>query len=111
MTTYYISLPDPSKARGNDPELSFRSQGASGFAEELQAALATASLFERWKAKQPDPDAVESQWGVTDPAASVTGTQDDLRINLAVTTTINSDVFKQRLRLLAGHHWELREVR
>ena len=36
---YHISLPDPSKARGNDPDLSFHSQGAAGFAEELQDAL------------------------------------------------------------------------
>jgi hypothetical protein len=108
---YHISLPDPSKARGNDPDLSFHSQGAAGFAEELQDALRSGALFERWKAKQPDPDAVEVQWGVTDPDATVTGEQKDLRINLVATTRIDSDVFKQRLRLLAGHHWELRDVR
>ncbi len=101
----------PSKARGNDPDLSFHSQGAAGFAEELQDALRSGTLFERWKAKQPDPDAVEPQWGVTDPDATVTGEQKDLRINLVATTRIDSDVFKQRLRLLAGHHWELRDVR
>ena len=61
---YHISLPDPSKARGNDPDLSFHSQGTAGFAEELQDALRSGTLFERWKAKQPDPDAVEPQWGV-----------------------------------------------
>lgn len=93
------------------PDLSFHSQGAAGFAEELQDALRSGTLFERWKAKQPDPDAVEPQWGVTDPDATVTGEQKDLRINLVATTRIDSDVFKQRLRLLAGHHWELRDVR
>jgi len=108
---YHISLPDPSKARGNDPDLSFHSQGAAGFAEELQDALRSGTLFERWKAKQPDPDAVEPQWGATDPEATVTGEQKDLRINLVATTRIDSDVFKQRLRLLAGSHWELRDVR
>ncbi|WP_421569266.1 hypothetical protein [Stenotrophomonas sp. PD6] len=111
MSQYFISLPDPSKARGNDSDLSFHSQSAAGFAEELQEALQTTQLFDRWRAKQPDPDAVESQWGATDPAATVTGEQKDLRINLVATTTINSDVFKERLRLLAGHHWELRDVR
>ncbi len=111
MTTYYVSLPDPSKARGNDPDLSFHSSSAQGFAEELQAALAGTSLFEKWRLKQPDPDAVDEQWGLTDPGASVVGTQDDLRIKLQVTTSLNSDVFKQRMRLLAGPHWELREVR
>jgi len=102
MTQYSISLPDPAKARGNDPDLSFRSQSAGGFAEELQDAL---------RAKQPDPDAVELQWGATDPGATVTGEQKDLRINLTVSTTIDSDVFKQRMRLLAGNHWEMRDVR
>ncbi len=111
VVQYTISLPDPSKARGNDPELSFHSKSASGLAEELQAALASPALFEKWRAKQPDPDAVEDQWGVTDPGATVTGEQKDLRINLIVSTRIDSDVFKQRLRLLAGHHWEMRDVR
>jgi hypothetical protein len=110
MTQYSISLPDPAKARGNDPDLSFRSQSAGGFAEELQDALRSTTLFERWRAKQPDPDAVELQWGATDPGATVTGEQKDLRINLTVSTKIDSDVFKQRMRLLAGNHWEMRDV-
>ena len=68
-------------------------------------------LFDRWRAKQDDPDAVDPQWDATDPAATVTGAQDDLRINLCATTSIDSEVFKQRLRMLAGSHWELRNVR
>ena len=72
MSQYFISLPDPSKAHGNDADLSFRSQSAGGFAEELEAALRTTGLFDRWRAKQPDPDAVEPQWGATDPNATVT---------------------------------------
>ena len=36
---YSISLPDPAKARGNDPRLSFTASGADAFAEQLQAAL------------------------------------------------------------------------
>ena len=53
MTTrYYIRLPDPAKARGSDPDLSFRSQGAEGFAEELQQALRGDALFLRWQAWQ-----------------------------------------------------------
>ena len=111
MTTYYISLPDPAKARGNDTALSFHSQGAQGFAEELQAALTSTALFDKWKAKQSDPDAVPEQWGVTDPAASVTGTQDDLQIKLEARTTIKGEILKERLRLLAGPHWTLHDVR
>jgi len=111
VVQYSISLPVPEIARGNDPELSFKSHGASGFAEELQDALRSTTLFEKWRAKQPDPDAVESQWGDIDPEAAVTGEQKDLRVNLTVITKIKSDVFKQRLRLLAGNHWEMRDVR
>jgi len=111
MPSYDISLPDPAKARGNDPDLSFHAQGAAGLAEELQNALRTPVLFDRWRAKQDDPDAVDPAWAATDPSATVTGAQDDLRINLVATTSIDSEVFKQRLRLLAGSHWELRNVR
>jgi len=111
MTQYHISLPDPAKARGTDGELAFTAHGAEGFAEQLQDALRSRTLFDRWRGKQPDPDAVEDQWGATDPQATVTGEQKDLRINLVATTSIDSDVFKQRMRLLAGHNWELRDVR
>jgi len=111
MTQYYISLPDPEKARGAEPDLSFKAHSAAGFAEELQDALRSTALFERWRARQSDPDAVEPRWAAVDPTASVEGKQDDLRINLVVITQISGDVFKHRMRLLAGHHWELREVR
>ena len=47
---YYISLPDPARARGNDPDLAFRAQGAEAFAAELQDALRGDALFERWRA-------------------------------------------------------------
>lgn len=112
MTVHYsISLPDPAKARGSDPRLSFTASGADAFAEQLQAALRTPELFERWKATQDEPDDVDPALGLTDPAATVTGQQADLRINLVASTTLPGDIFKQRLRLLAGNHWEMRDVR
>lgn len=107
---YSISLPDPSKARGSDPQLSFSAHGADAFAEQLQDALRTPVLFERWRDQQGDPDEVDPLLGATDPAATVTGQQSDLRINLVATTSIPGEVFKQRMRLLAGNHWELRNV-
>lgn len=58
---YYIRLPDPSLARGDDPDLSFHSQG-EGFAEELQQALREDALFLRWQAKQ-EPDGRRSRAG------------------------------------------------
>ncbi len=109
-TRYYISLPDGDRARGSDSELSFKSQSAPGFASELQAALRTDELFERWRAKQDDPDQVDTALSTTDPGATVEGEQDAMHIDLVVTTNVPGNILKQRLRLLAGTGWELRDV-
>ena len=108
-TRYYIRLPDPARARGDDPELAFHSQGAAGFAEELQEALRNDVLFQRWRARQDDPDEIDPSMGATDPAATVTDTQDDLHVGLEVVTVLPSGLLRQRLSLLAGHGWELRD--
>lgn len=111
MTTrYYIRLPDPAIARGDDPDLSFHSQGADGFAEELQQALRDDTLFGRWQGKQDDPDDVDPAMGATDPDARVSGQQDDLHIDLVVDTRLPSALLRQRMSLLAGSHWQLRDV-
>lgn len=109
-TRYYISLPDPAKARGSDPGLAFTAQGGEAFAEQFQDALRSDALFERWRATQEDPDAVDPSLGATDPAATVTGQQDDLHVDLIVVTSLPGTVLKHRLRLLAGNAWELRDV-
>ena len=109
-TRYYINLPDPARARGNDPEFAFRAQGAEAFAEELQDALRGDALFQRWRAQQDDPDAVDPALGATDPGASVQGSQHDLHVELVVATSLSGNLLKQRLRWLAGGHWELRDV-
>jgi hypothetical protein len=108
-TRYYISLPDPARARASGA-FAFRSQGADGLAQELQEALRGDDLFQRWRAAQQDPDAVDAALGATDPGATVTGQQDDLHVDLIAVTSIAGSVFKQRLRLLAGSAWELRDV-
>ena len=108
-TRYYVAIPDPAKARAAG-EFAFRSQGAEGMAQELQEALRTNALFERWRASQDDPDEVDPALGLTDPGAKVEGRQDDLHIDLIVVTSIAGAVFKQRLRWLAGSAWELRDV-
>lgn len=110
-TRYYIRLPEPKQARGADAALSFRSDSAGGFAEELQAALRTPALFEAWKAQQDDPDAVDPGLGATDPGATVTGEQSDLDVLLVATTSIPGSVFKQRMRWLAGSHWQLQDIK
>ena len=109
-TRYYLSLPDPARARGADASLAFRAQGAEAFAAELQEALRSDGLFERWRATQADPDEVDPALGATDAGATVSGKQDDLHIDLVVTTVLPSAVLRQRLGLLAGNGWQLRDV-
>ena len=109
-TRYHLRLPEPALARGPVPALAFHSEGAEGFAQELQDALRSPALFERWRALQDEPDEVEASLGVVDPSAVVTGEQADLAVRLQATTVLPGEVFKHRLRLLAGSHWELRDV-
>ena len=108
-TRYHIILPDPERARAAG-EFAFASQGADGFATELQDALRGTGLFERWRATQEEPDEVDPALGATDPAATVAGHQDRLQIGLTAVTSLPGDVFKHRLRLLAGSTWQLRDV-
>jgi hypothetical protein len=108
---YYLHLPDPAKARGEEPSLAFRSVGAEGMAEELEQALRTTGLFDRWRARQEDPDAVDPGMGAVDAQATVAGQQHDLAVDLLATTDLPGAVFKHRLRLLAGSGWQLRDVK
>ena len=109
-TRYYLRLPDAKLARGSDPALAFRSESAEGFAEELQSALRTTGLFEKWKRAQDDPDEVDNSLSVVDPEAQVSGEQVDLHVDLVAVTSLPGAVFKHRLRVLAGSHWQLRDV-
>ena len=109
-TRYYLRLPDPAKARGSDVAFAFKSEGAEGLAAEFQQALRGNELFERWRQRQEDPDAVDASLGATDSTATVSGQQHDLAIDLVATTSLSGSVFKHRLRLLAGNGWELRDV-
>jgi hypothetical protein len=111
MPSYLLNLPNPELARGEDPQLSFTAEGPDGLAAELQAALRSDALFQRWKAMQPDPDAVPDALGATDPGASVTGKQQHLEIMLTARTTLSGEIVRHRMRLLAGRHWTLNDVR
>ncbi len=108
-TRYYLSLPDPDRARASGP-FAFRGQSAEAIAGEFQESLRSDGLFQRWRAVQEDPDAIDPSLGASDPAATVRGEQRDLHIELIAVTAIAGAVFKQRLRLLAGSHWQLRDV-
>lgn len=107
---YYIRLPDPHRARGAQPALSFHPSGPDGYAEQLQDALRTDALFARWRDAQDEPDAVDPHLGAVDPQAIVSGRQEDLQIILVTTTSIPGDVLRHRLRLLAGSGWSLHDV-
>lgn len=110
-TRYHLSLPDPARARGNDADLAFKANGADGLAAELQDALRSDGLFQRWRMKQEDPDEVDPVFGATDANATVQGSQHDLHIDLVVVTSLPSSIMRHRLNLLAGNGWQLRDVR
>ena len=108
---YVIRLPDPAAARGSEPSLSFTANGYEAFAEQLQDALRSPALFERWRQMQPDPDEVDPDLGATDPQATVEGRREDMSVYLTATTSLPGEILRHRLRLLAGSRWELRDVR
>ncbi|TBR11380.1 MAG: hypothetical protein EPO46_06630 [Lysobacter sp.] len=109
-TRYHISLPDSAAARGSNPATSFNAHGAEAFAEQLEQAMRTTQLFERWRGGQADPDNIDPVLGATDPQATVRGEQHDLHIDLILITALPGDVVRHRLRLLAGSGWQLRDV-
>ena len=108
---YYLSINDLARARGTVSELSFDGSSPEGFAAKLQAALREPTLWQRWRAMQADPDAIDPGMGVIDPAATVSAAQSDLHCDVQVTTTLPHAILKHRLNLLIGTHWTLRDVK
>ena len=111
MARYLLTLPDPAKARGAEPALSFTASSAEALAEQLEAALRTPVLFERWRAMQPDPESIDPALGEVDRDALVEGKQRSLAIDLEANTRLPGTIVRTRLRWLAGTHWQLRDVR
>lgn len=107
---YYLSIDDLAKARGEFNALSYHGSSPEGFAELLRSALREPELWRRWKAMQPDPDAVDPALGASDPDATVTAVQSDLHTDVTVTTSLPHAVLKHRLTLLIGSHWRLHDV-
>jgi hypothetical protein len=107
---FYLVVPDLAKARGKIDALSFSGSAAQSLAVELQAALREPALWQRWRAMQPDPDAVDPLLGAIDAQALVTAQQSDLHCDLQVTTVLPHALLKHRLGLLIGAHWTLRDV-
>jgi len=112
MTTYFLSVKDMAKAKGPDSELSFEGIGPDALAAALADAMRSDSLFQRWRAKQPDPDEVDPSLGVTDPGASAKGElSPNDRNDVALTTSLPMRIVKHRLNLLIGSSWELRDTK
>lgn len=107
---YYLSIGDLSKARGENAELSFNGASPESFASALQAALRSPALWQRWKALQPDPDAVDAALGASDAEAQVSAEQSDLHTEIQAVTVLPHAIIKHRLNLLAGHVWQLHDV-
>ena len=108
---YYFTVDDLGRARGPEPDLSFQGSSPDSFAAALQDALRNTVLFDRWRARQPDPEDVDPSLAPVDPDATVSAHQDDLHADVEVVTTLPHAVLRHRLNLLIGHHWKLRDVR
>ena len=108
---YYLSIADLAHARGNDPRFAYDGAGPNDFAAALQASLRGDALFERWRAAQPDPDAVDAGLAVTDPAAEVGARVADLHTDVDLVTDLPMSVVRHRSDLLIGSAWQLRDMR
>ena len=108
---YYFSIADFAAARGKDPDLAFEGHSPEALADALREALRTPELFERWRAKQEDPDQVDKGLAVVDPQAEVKAGQASLKVDVQVSTDLPMRVLRHRLELLVGKHWTLHDVR
>ena len=108
---YYLSIADLAHARGADPRFAYDGAGPNDFATALQQALRDDGLFQRWRAVQPDPDAVDGSLGATDPAAPGNARGADLRTDVDLVTDLPMSVVRHRLYLLIGAAWQLRDLR
>lgn len=108
---YYFSVADLAKARGSDPRFSYSGAGPNDFAAALQQSLRESTLFDQWRAAQPDPDAVDASLAATDGQAEVSATVADLHTDVELRTDLPMSVVRQRLNLLIGSGWQLRDMR
>lgn len=108
---YYLSVDDLAHARGPVPALSYDGAGPNDLAAAVQDAMRSAGLFERWRAMQEEPDDVDPSLGVTDPQAAASARVSDLRIDMDLVTDLPMSIVRQRLNLLIGNSWQLRDMR
>ncbi len=107
---FVFTIDDLAGARGETDELSFRGASPESFADALQQALRSPTLWQRWRAMQPDPDAVDPALGQSDPSATVEAHQSDVHVGVVVVSALPHSIIKHRMTLLIGRHWTLRDV-
>lgn len=108
---YYLSIDDLAKARGPVASLSFDGAGPDDLSAAVQHAMRTRDLFERWRAMQDEPDEVDLALAATDPEATVSARVQDLHIDMDLITDLPMSIVRQRLNLLIGASWQLRDMR
>jgi len=108
---YFISIDDLAHARGGEPRLAYDGAGPNDFAAAVQEALRYPGLFERWRALQAKPDEVDPALGATDPQATVKAAVADLRTDVDLVTSLPMSIVRQRLNLLIGANWQLRDMK
>ncbi|MEI7035489.1 hypothetical protein [Fulvimonas yonginensis] len=108
---YYLSIDDIGHAHGADPALAWQGSSPDDLAATLQEALRGTALFERWRAMQPDPDAVDAGLAATDPQAQASARLADLRVDVDLVTDLPMHVVRSRLNWLIGPSWKLRDMR
>ena len=110
---YYLHVEDFAGARGSDPAMSFEGSAGPAFAAALGAALRESGLFERWRAKQEEPDKVDASLGALDPGAKVEVKPAEVGHggDVVVATSLPHAVLRHRLSLLIGRNWTLRDVK
>ena len=110
---FYITLPDPEHARGGNPALSFSAKGIEGFCEQLQHAIADRRYVEEWLAgmDEDETEHVDPALLAIDAKAKVSGKLHGLGFMLIADTVLNGAAFKHRMRMLAGTHWQLVDVK
>ena len=110
---FYITLPDPEHARGGNAAVSFTAKGIDAFAEQLQHALSDRRFVEDWLAgmDEDEVDQIDPALLAIDAKAKVSGKLHGLGFMLVADTVLNGAAFKHRMRLLAGSHWQLVDVK
>jgi hypothetical protein len=108
---FYLSVADLAHARGPVAALSYDGAGPNDLAAAVQNAMRSADLFERWRAMQDEPDDVDPSLGAVDPQATASARVSDLHIDMDLITDLPMSIVRQRLNLLIGNSWQLRDMR